>query len=120
MHWKSVMMYTIISIAIVGACLINETLLLGVMAVSYLVTTLFEFSEDWSLALLETLGTVIFTIGLGHTMGVTGFLIGMFVSIYGGLVVQWFIMKHFPWLSAQHRAKMRVIKAQRKALKGAA
>lgn len=107
MHWKSIIMYTIISIAIIGACFVNETLLLGVMAVAYLVTTLFEFSEDWSLALIETIGTVIFTIGLGHAMGVTGFLIGMFVSIYGGLVVQWFVLKHYPWLSSQYRVKRR-------------
>ena len=117
MHAKTIVMYTIISLGLILFAMLNPTLLLIWLSVAYIVTTLVEFSEDWSLALIESVGTLVLTIALGHTMGVTGFLVGLGVSIYGGLVVQWFVLKHYPWLSSQYRIKRR---AEKRAAKEAA
>lgn len=119
MPTKTIVMYVIISVGLIVLAMMNQTLLGIGIAVAYVVTTLYEISDDWSLGLIDAVGTLILGLALGNAMGVTGFVISMGVSIYGGLVMHWFVMKHFPWMSAKHRARRREEKAAIKAARRA-
>ena len=114
MNPKTIFLYVGITIGLVIFAMINQTLLGIFIAVAWLVTTFWEISHDWSLGLIELTGTTLLGLALGNAVGVTGFVISMGVSIYGGLVVNWFIMKHFPWLSSKWRMERRLRKRQEK------
>lgn len=112
--WKHILVYGIITIILVICAMMSSMLLYLAIGIAWFLTTVWEFSEDWSMGLIETCMTGFAGLALGNAVGVTGFVISMGVSIYGSLILNWYLKKHFPWLSAKYRINRRAMKVAAK------
>jgi hypothetical protein len=116
---KHILVYGVITVVLILCAMLSQMLLYLAIGIAWFLTTVWEFSEDWSLGLIETAGTGFAGLALGNAIGVTGFVISMGVSIYGSLILNWYIMKQWPWMSAKWRLERREAKrAAKLALKG--